>query len=368
MPREFERSVSKEIRTAIEQLLTDGSWADYTGSNSAGLVDQLQATFARRFARLCCSGTLAVELALRGLQLSANDEILLAAYDFPGNFRACEAVGVQIALADVSPGHWTFQNVETLEHARRAQTRAVIVSHLHGELANMPAICEWAAMHDIAVLEDACQVPGASVSGRPAGSWGAVSTLSFGGSKLLTAGRGGAVLTDSPTISQRLKIYSDRGNDAFALSEIQAAVLLPQLAQLGQSTTTRQQLAQKLADQLSEWGLRIPIGSRSEPIESTENSSQSEDHCLPAYYKLGCFRGDSHPSADALVGKLSEIGIRIGRGFRGFYNRTGKRCRKVAEYPHAKYAADNTLLIDHTSLDWTESEIEAARLVFETNS
>jgi len=54
----------------------------------------------------------------------------------------------------------------------------------------------------------------------------------FGGAKLLTAGRGGAVLTNNARIAQRMTIFRDRGNDAFALSEIQAALLLPQIAQL----------------------------------------------------------------------------------------------------------------------------------------
>ena len=112
--------------------------------------------------------------------------------------------------------------------------RAVIVSHLHGGLAAMPEIRAWADLRGVAVVEDACQVPGARIAGRLAGTWGDVGVLSFGGSKLLSAGRGGALLTDRSDVVQRIKIYSERGNQAYPLSELQAAVLLPQLESLAE--------------------------------------------------------------------------------------------------------------------------------------
>ena len=79
------------------------------------------------------------------------------------------------------------------------------------------------------MIEDACQAPGAMLEGRRAGTFGDVGVLSFGGSKLLTSGRGGAVLTSDAHMAQRIRLYTQRGNEAYPLSEMQAAVVLPQL-------------------------------------------------------------------------------------------------------------------------------------------
>jgi dTDP-4-amino-4,6-dideoxygalactose transaminase len=177
----------------------------------------------------CASGTIAVELALRGLGVVAGDEVILAAYDFGGNFRAIDAIGARPVLVDIGLNHWCL-DADLLSQAISKSTRAVIVSHLHGTLANMRRIMEVAKDMQLGIVEDACQVPGAIVQGRPAGSWGDVGVLSFGGSKLLTAGRGGALLTSRADVFQRAKIYHERGNQAFPLSELQCAVLPPQIA------------------------------------------------------------------------------------------------------------------------------------------
>src|SRR5262249_27521235 len=136
----------------------------------------------------------AVELALRALKVGPGDEVVLAAYDYPGNFLSVHAVGAHPVLVDVELGNWNL-GPERLAEAIGPATRAVIASHLHGGLVPMREVMEVAAARGVAVVEDAAQAPGAEVQGRKAGTWGDAGVLSFGGSKLLTAGRGGALLT-----------------------------------------------------------------------------------------------------------------------------------------------------------------------------
>ena len=91
--------------------------------------------------------------------------------------------------------------------------------------ANRPQgdiIMAIAKENNVCVVEDACQVPGATVQGRRAGTWGDAGVLSFGGSKLLTAGRGGAMITNDARVLQRAKIFVERGNDAFPLASLLA--------------------------------------------------------------------------------------------------------------------------------------------------
>jgi len=284
--------------------------------------------------------------------------VILAGYDFPGNFRAIEAVGARPVLVDIVDGGWTI-DLRHFAAAKSDQTKAVIVSHLHGHLVPMAAAMDQARELGLKVLEDACQVPGAMIAGRPAGSWGDVGVLSFGGSKLLTAGRGGAVLTSHAEIAQRIRAFTFRGNEAYPLSELQAAVLLPQLCKLPEMTHTRAAAARHLCDQLHDLS-QLKAG----PVEKPGNIS--------AYYKLawryqaawggpsfGSTAPDgSNPLRDRLIDDLQVEGIAIDAGFRGFNKRSAKRCRVIGELSQAQAAAEATLILHHPSLLLNRSQLD----------
>src|SRR5262245_17259960 len=265
-------SEDEEVLSALQAAYADRSWGRYDGPHSCRLVEQLRRMHGAEHVVLCSSGTIAVELALRGLKIGPGDEVILAAYDFAGNFRAVEAIGAHPVLVDLADQTWTLDG-DLLPGAIGPQTKAIIVSHLHGTLAEMPRIIDVARAAGLAVVEDACQAPGAVVSGRVAGNWGDVGIHSFGGSKLLTAGRGGAILTANAAVAQRIRIYNQRGNEAFPLSELQAAVLAPQLAKLNERNRQREAAVVRLRSRLA----RAP--------DLITSFQRAED--LPAYYKLG---------------------------------------------------------------------------------
>src|SRR5947209_13545643 len=175
------------VRAALEAAWRDGSWGRYDGGHVRRLEERLAAWHGVPFALACGSGTFAVGLALRALKVGPDDEVVLAAYDYGGNFLSVHAVGAVPVLVDVDPSNWNLAP-ERLTEAFSPSTRAVIVSHLHGGLVPMREVMMLAAAHGVAVVEDAAQAAAASVQGRPAASWGDVGVLSFGGSKLLSAG------------------------------------------------------------------------------------------------------------------------------------------------------------------------------------
>lgn len=337
-----------DVREALLACYASGDWGKYDGANSAALIESLQKTFQREHIQLCSSGTIAVELALRGLKIGPGDEVILAGYDFPGNFRAIEAVGARPVLIDVLENRWTMDPAQIVP-AISASTKAVLVSHLHGDLAEIETISAIARERNLKILEDACQVPGAIIAGKPAGSFGDASTLSFGGSKLLTAGRGGAVLTSQPETAQRIKVFSSRGNEAFPLSELQAAVLAPQLRKLAARTAIRAKNVDLLREQLKDLAEFVP------PLAPRPASLAP----VPAYYKLAwrylpaVHNGQpdcSHPSRDALIRALQARGIAIDAGFRGFAKRSGNRCRVIGDLRNSQSAAEATLLLHHPIL------------------
>src|SRR5262249_38375795 len=160
-------AVAARVRHALE----DGSWGKYHGPQIAELTDLLAEYHQVAHALPCASGTAAVELALRGLAVGPGDEVLLAAYDFHGNFQNVLTVGALPVLVDVRDDNWILDPARVSE-AIGSKTRAIVVSHLHGGVADMPAITDIARAHKLTVIEDAAQMPGARIHGRTAGTWG----------------------------------------------------------------------------------------------------------------------------------------------------------------------------------------------------
>jgi dTDP-4-amino-4,6-dideoxygalactose transaminase len=326
------------VRANLLEAYERGAWAQYHGP----YVEQLEEVVAKfhqvPHALSCASGTIAVELALRALKVGEGDEVILAGYDFGGNFRAIEAVGALPVLVDLAPGRWTLDPAE-VERAIGPQTRAIIASHLHSSIAPMPQLVEIARRRGLVIVEDACQAQGAMVAGRIAGTWGDVGVWSFGGSKLLTAGRGGAIFTSNADAHQRAKIYCERGNHAFPLSELQAAVLLPQIAKLAHRNERRQRSASFLLEQMA-----AVIG-----LGVTTNGAEAR----PAYYKMSWWY-DSASCGEALreefIVACQAEGIALDTGFRGFSQRPSSRCRKVGELANSQRASEATLTLHHPVL------------------
>jgi perosamine synthetase len=352
------------VEQALVEIAETGGWRSYQGPKLDAFRSQLGDMFSRSFVRLCCSGTFGIELALRSLRLDKDAEVLMAGYDYPGNFRAIQDAGAGVALCDVAAGRW-IPEVEQLEEAVSPMTRAIVVSHLHGTLAPMEKICEWANRHGIWVIEDACQEPGAVLSyseeatgQRRAGSCGNISVFSFGGSKLMSAGRGGAVLTSDPSLAQRMTVFCERGNDSFALSELQATVLNPQLQRLQVDNKLRREAATALH-----------LGIRKFDWLGMEGMAACE---LPAFYKVG-FRIQplilqsarvQHYVRKFAAGQSSELsmarefvlqfcesrGLHIGLGFRNIANRSNRRCRFGGPLNNSRDASESTLVLHHDHL------------------
>ena len=336
------------IKASVSEALLNGQWSLYDGE----LITQTQQTLASMWGLdhtlLCCSGTIAVELALRGCGVKPNDEVILSAYDFPGNFRAIEAIGARPVLVDVLERGWTM-DPRQLQHAFTPQTSAVIVSHLHGETADIESIVDVSHRNNAKVVEDLCQSPGAKLNHQMLGTFGDVLTLSFGGSKLLSAGRGGAVLCGTETIFQRAKIFSNRGNDAFPFSQIQAAVLLPQLDQLASNNQKRLQTAKRIVEAIREiqW------------LETLDRSCFA-NHVFPAFYKVPiAIDLDAPFNRSQYLSVIQQERIPLGEAFRGFAKRSVRRCRRVGDLPHARIAAQQTMLLHHSVLMTEDEMIEA---------
>lgn len=301
--------------------------------------------------RLCSSGTAAVELALRCCGVTVNDEVIVAAYDYPGNFRNVELLGAIPVLADVRAGGVTM-DPDSLRQIQGEKVKAVVVSHLYGELADMLAIRKICDQRNWRLIEDACQVPGAGWDvghdGRPddfipVGCLADCVTLSFGGSKLLSAGNGGAVLTRDDRLTAKLRSYVDRPSDALPLSALQCAVLLPQWVMLAELNHRRDVMAGRLAG----WGWSA-LGAS--PVTASCAGHRR------AHYKFALMAEDAGERL-VLLQRLRALGLPVGEGFRSMHGTSERRSRKPVSLDHSIDLAARCVVLDQRAL-LTEDLIE----------
>lgn len=351
-----------DVAAALRAVYESGDWSRYHGPTCHALAERIAARTGCEHVILCASGTFAVELALRGIPVQAGDEVVLAGYDFKGNIADVLALGAVPVLVDVDPSSGTL-DVRRLAAAFSPQTKAVLVSHLHGGVASMPAIVEASKTRGVPVVEDACQMPGARIHGREAGTWGQVGVWSFGGSKLLGAGRGGALFTNDADVAQRIRLFTQRGNDLCPLSELQAAVLLPQCDRLDERNARRADRAARLCAQLVDLlGLR-PFGTPEHDRTHPETSPLAPHDTLPGFYKLG-FRYDAklwHDLPRELFVRAARAeGIALDLGFRALHLTHGRRRFRAADdLKHATLLDAQVVVLHHPVLLGAESDIEA---------
>lgn len=346
------------------QAWRNGTWGCYDGPHSRALTKALQELHAVEDeppigVELVSSGTVAVELTLRAVGVSDGDEVILAAYDYPGNFLSVLACGAMPVLVDIEPGTGQI-DVSSVKRALSERTKAIIATHLHGALADVAELRALADEHRLLLIEDAAQMPGAIVQGRRAGSWGHAGIISFGGSKLLSAGRGGAILTRDQHLLLRLRRQSMRGpNRICALSELQAAVLVPQVESLEAAEVTRSRAVQHLAEELRELTWLQPFRNRTRG--------------RPGYYKLG-FWFDPEAAApltrDAFVWAMQADGVPFAPGFRALHvGRSARRYRAAGELHYATQAHEQVVVLHHSVLLQPPESIRrvaaAVRRVFE---
>ena len=345
-----EHEIDRPVAEALAALGRSGEWRAYTGRGLASLSGRLAADHGGLLTHLCSSGTVAVELALRGLGIGPGDEVVLSAYDFRGNFSNVCLTGATPVLVDIDP--LTGQlDVSQIPAAITPATKAIIGSHLHGGRVDMPALRAIADERKLAVVEDVCQAPGAQVDGRIGGAWGDVSVLSFGGSKLLSAGRGGAVLTSRDDVLQRIRLYTNRGNDAYPLSEVQAAIVLPQWEHLAEWNGRRAASAARLCHWLDVLGVDSLVPWVSE-FEGT------------ALYKLGFWHDPSRGpegrglTRDQFATAAQAEGVLIAAGFRSLHaSHARRRFRAAGELPHATLADTRVLTLHHTALEGDDQSL-----------
>jgi dTDP-4-amino-4,6-dideoxygalactose transaminase len=196
---------------AAASVLRSGNVNYWTGEEGRLFEKEFAAFAGCKYAVAVANGTVALELALRGLGVGPGDEVITTSRTFIASASSIIAVGARPVFADVDRDS---QNItaETIRQVRSARTKAIIAVHLAGWPCEMDPILEFARTFNLAVIEDSAQANGARYKGRPVGSLGHVAAFSFCQDKhLTTAGEGGMVTTNDEDLWRTMWAYKDHG-------------------------------------------------------------------------------------------------------------------------------------------------------------
>lgn len=164
----------------------------------------------RKFASTLPSCTSALHLSLLSLGIGPGDEVIVPDITWIASSAPVSYVGAVPVFADIDPQSWCLDPA-SFEQNITPKTKAVIVVNLYGNMPDFDAILNVAKRHGIAVIEDAAESIGSEYKGKKAGSFGATSAFSFHGSKTLTTGEGGLLLTNDEALYERCRFLRDHG-------------------------------------------------------------------------------------------------------------------------------------------------------------
>jgi dTDP-4-amino-4,6-dideoxygalactose transaminase len=218
--------------------------------------------FEKKFAEFCgvknavcvASGTAAIFLSLKALDIKHGDEVIIPSFSFIATANPILEVGAKPVFVDIDPRTYTI-DPEKIRKAVTKRTKAIMPVHLYGHPADMDPILDIAEENDLYVVEDACQSHGAEYKGRRTGGIGNVACFSFYPSKNMTVcGDGGAVVTNDGEVAEKVRKLRDHGRvDKYVFdlqgynlrfNEIQAAIGLKQLEKLPRWNEARRNIAE----------------------------------------------------------------------------------------------------------------------------
>jgi perosamine synthetase len=336
----------------VNEPLLDGNEKKYlaecieTGwiSSDGPFVRRLEEGVATRVGRehgiAVCNGTVALELAVAALDLGPGDEVILPTFTIISCAAAIVRAGATPVVVDSDPQTWNM-DVNQVAEAITPRTRAIMVVHIYGLPVDMGPILELAQRHGLKIIEDAAELLGQTWRGRPCGSFGDISTISFYPNKHLTTGEGGMVLTNDSRLADRLRslrnlcfqkrrfIHEELGWN-FRMSNLQAAVGVAQLERLDEFVLRKRELGHLYTASFSGTsGIDLPLPASADaeniywvygvvlqdhvPFDAEEAMKRLAAlnigtrpffwpmHQQPVFRKMGLFQNASFPVAERIA-------------------------------------------------------------------
>jgi dTDP-4-amino-4,6-dideoxygalactose transaminase len=292
------RPLRSEVLSALEEI------CESTGFVQGPATSKFEAEFAAYCGVDHCvslnSGTSALHLALRCLDVGPGDEVVTVSMTFIATAWGISYVGATPVFVDIDPVRRTL-NPDNLEAAITSRTKAIIPVHLYGMPAEMDRIMAIADRHGLPVIEDAAQAHGARYRGRRVGQFGQIACFSFYPGKNLGAyGEGGALTTNDASIAQRARSLRDHAQSQrylhdeigynYRMDSFQGAVLSIKLKHLDEWNTARIDRARRYTELLKDSSYKLP-------------AHMSDSECVWHCYVI------ETPARDRVRSALQDVGI-----------------------------------------------------------
>ncbi|MBV9626316.1 MAG: DegT/DnrJ/EryC1/StrS family aminotransferase [Acidobacteria bacterium] len=237
---------TNEEKAALEDVLESSRWGGqpFPGKYAAAFASRFAEFHTAKFGQCVNTGTVAIQAALKAIDIQPGDEVIVPAYTWEGTVGPVLLLNAVPVFVDIDPDTYCL-DAKLIEKAITRKTKAILPVHLGMRFADMDLILQIAAKHKLKVIEDCAHAHGGMWKGKGAGSMGDLGTFSFQSSKLITCGEGGAVITNNLEYLERVQSYINAGRASvtdqfhhrivgfnYRLGEFQAAVLGPQLDRL----------------------------------------------------------------------------------------------------------------------------------------
>jgi dTDP-4-amino-4,6-dideoxygalactose transaminase len=236
---------------AVRRVLASGRLAQ--GPEVEAFEEEFSDVVGQRPCVAVSSGTSALHLALMAAGVGQGDEVILPSFTHVSTANAVRLVGAEPVFADIDPETFCV-DADAVGAAVSARTAALLPVHLYGHPAPVRELRAIASEHGLLLIEDASQAHMATVDGRPVGAWGDSAVFSFYGTKNMTTGEGGMVVTDDEATARAVRLLRSQGGDGGSptigfnarMPEVAAAMGRVQLRRLTSFTAARQSHAAQL--------------------------------------------------------------------------------------------------------------------------
>lgn len=308
---------SQEQRAALLEVLDSGVWGSHEGTKVRDFIGQFSARHGARYGVAVANGTLGLLTALRAVGIRRGDEVIVPPFTFVATATSVLLAGATPVFADVV-AETMMMDANSVADRLTERTAAVVPVHLAGAVADIDAI-RAVLPAGVPIVEDAAQAHGAALRGRPAGSLGDIGSFSFQSSKNMSAGEGGAVVTNDEAIYQAAWSAANVGRRPeggwyehpavgwnLRLTEFQAAVLTGQLDRLDDWNARREAGASLLTKRLAEEvaGFRV--------LPTPESTTTHARHLALIHYDPAEFGG---LSKERLCAAVAAEGIPLSTGY-----------------------------------------------------
>lgn len=224
--------------------------------------------------------TAALHLALTALDIGPGDEVIVPAITWIASVAPVIYTGARPVFVDIDPETWCI-DVASIPNAITPKTKAIIGVDLYGSMCDWPQLKQISLKYGLALIEDSAEALGSSLNKKRAGSWGDIAAFSFHGSKTLTTGEGGMLVTSNAKLFERVQTLRDHGRPPgdkffqnseigykYKMSAVQAALGLAQLERVEYLIEQKKKIFSWYFDRLNE-NLGVKLNAQPNGVQNS---------------------------------------------------------------------------------------------------